>query len=206
MNTTELEELVRGARPSGQPSQPPIASIVRRGRRQRATRIAAAATVGAAAVAVSAAILPQLVSVKPTSVAPAGPPTSRVEARSGVSNLSKDEAADYLRELPGVPLALPESLPPEYRWIGPSTYEQDASGAVDARSSTFARTEFSQGPVVEVCAFDAHNTCPDQAAAIERVESGQRVQISFSQEPSEAQRTYWTEVPLDFTLNAPWLQ
>lgn len=206
MNTTEIEELIRGARPSGQPSQPPIASIVRLGRRQRAARVATAVTAGAAAVAVSAAMLPQLVSAERSSFAPAGPSTSQTEARSGISNLSKDEAAGYLRDLPGVPLALPESLPPEYRWIGPSTYEQDASGAVDARSSTFARSEISQGPVVEVCAYEARNTCPDQVAVIERLESGQRVQISFSQEPSEAERTYWTEVPLDFTLNAPWLR
>lgn len=205
MNASELEDLIGSARPWSHVTQPPVASIIRRGRRRRTIRIAAAAMAGAAAIAVTAAILPTLFSSEHASVEPAGTTTSLSEPGARRSNLTREEAAEYLRELPGVPLALPGSLPEEYRWIGPSTYEQDETGAVDARSSTFAASELSRGPVVEICAYGARNTCPQQAEAIERVESGQRVQISFSVAPSEAELTYWTEVPLDFELGASWL-
>jgi hypothetical protein len=202
----ELTRLVRdGANRIGVGAAP-VASIVRAGQRARRTRTMRAGAAGAT-LAISG-VCGAIATGEPfpfsNALFAAGPATSDNRDANG---MTRAIVANALRETPGVPLALPRTLPEGYRWIG-WLDSQSQNGFTTERSSTFAQEMFSSGPIVEVCLqLGKHDQCSTGTESIDRTVGPYSIRIIFSFDapiPAEV-KALWADV--DFTLDndAEWL-
>ncbi|MGO4257672.1 hypothetical protein [Marmoricola sp. RAF53] len=107
-----------------------------------------------------------------------------------------------------MPLALPGSLPRDYRWLGPGFTNTDGHGMVVARSSTFGPDPLGGAPTVEVCTqVPDVDHCQRGASTIHRtLGNGVPVVVSFrGPEPSASELAWWRAVRLNATTTPAWL-
>ncbi|QYJ03156.1 hypothetical protein KUV85_12525 [Nocardioides panacisoli] len=109
------------------------------------------------------------------------------------------ELEEHLAQHPGVPIELPEALPPAYEWRGVQDWTK-RRGRVTQRSSQFAPIDAgSAAPLVQVCVerSRAAGQCPVDDEGIQRSDGGRRVMITFAGgEPNADQLEFWQRVPL----------
>jgi hypothetical protein len=126
------------------------------------------------------------------------------------AGLTQSSIHSYLEEVPGVPLALPETLPEGFEWSGPDeTYSPTEGGPVTMRSSLFRPDDLSAASAVWICLQEGGtDACPEGQVQIHRTVGAFDVRIVFGDEVVQGSDLYnfWNEVSLTTNVQSVgWL-